>query len=195
MEEVNVRQLLLRMKNGDETAFAELYEETRDDVFRMIALHIPNQNDAVEVCSDVYIQLWKSFQNYDESRPFRFWLHGIAIRQASSFKRSIWRRFRLFEKQKLSAEPSFASTAEPLLHKETRDELLEAIIKLSFKLRSVIVLRFYHEYSFEEIAMLLDVPIGTVKSRHHAAINQLRKVWTLTQNHKEDIPYGTRTSH
>jgi DNA-directed RNA polymerase specialized sigma24 family protein len=48
MEEVNVRQMLLRMKNGDQTAFAELYEETRDDVFRMVALLIPNQNDTVE---------------------------------------------------------------------------------------------------------------------------------------------------
>jgi RNA polymerase sigma-70 factor (ECF subfamily) len=195
MEEVNVRQLLLRMKNGDETAFTELYEETRDDVFRMVALLIPNQNDAVEVCSDVYIQLWKSFQNYDESRPFRYWLHGIAIRQASSYKRNIWRRFRLFEKQKLSAEPSLASTAEPLLRKETRDELLEEIMKLSPKLRSVIVLRFYHDYSFDVIASLLDVPVGTVKSRHHAAINQLRNVWTLTQNRKEDFPNGTRTSY
>jgi RNA polymerase sigma-70 factor (ECF subfamily) len=99
----------------------------------------------VEVSSDVYIQLWKSFQSYDESRPFRFWLYGIAIRQASSYKRSIWRRFRLFEKQKFAAEHSLASISEPLLHKETRDELLDEILKLSSKLSTVIVLRFYHD--------------------------------------------------
>jgi hypothetical protein len=47
MKEVNVRQLLLRMKDRDETAFTELYEETRDDVFRMVALLIPNPNNPI----------------------------------------------------------------------------------------------------------------------------------------------------
>jgi RNA polymerase sigma-70 factor (ECF subfamily) len=133
MKEVNVRQLLLRMKDGDETAFTELYEETRDDVFRMVALLISNPNDAVEVSSEVYIQLWKSFQNYDESRPFRYWLHSIAIRQASNFKRSLWRRFRLFEKQKFSPQQPVSYSVDSLVRQETRDDLLEEIKKLSPK--------------------------------------------------------------
>jgi RNA polymerase sigma-70 factor (ECF subfamily) len=195
MEEVKVKELLLRMKNGDESAFSELYVETRDDVFRMIAFLIPNPNDAVEACSDVYIQLWKSFQSYEDSRPFRYWLHGIAIRQASSYKRKLWRGFRLFEKQKLLLQPSVSTSADPLVRKETRDELLQEIMKLSPKLRTVLVLRYYHDYSFEEMASLLDVPIGTVKSRHHSALTGLRNTWTLTHNHKEDILSGTRTSH
>lgn len=195
MKDVNIHPLLLRMKDGDKTAFAELYEETRDDVYRMIAMLVPNTNDHVEVCSDVYIQVWKSFQSYEDSRPFRYWLHGIAIRQASNYKRNLWRRFRLIEKQKQSPQPFAASSADSLLHKEIRDELLEEIWKLSPKLRHVIVLRYYHDYSFEQMSALLDIPIGTVKSRHHTALNKLRNTRLSIHNQEEVIPSGTRTKY
>lgn len=51
----------------------------------------------------------------------------------------------------------------------------QAIQKLTDKQRAVIILRFYHDYTLEEIATLLDIPLGTVKSRYHAAIQSLRK--------------------
>jgi RNA polymerase sigma-70 factor (ECF subfamily) len=195
MKEVNVHELLKRMAYGDETAFAELYAETRHDVYRMVAFLIPDPHDAVEVANEVYIQLWKSFRTYDGNRPFRFWLHGIVVRLTNSHRRNLWRNFRLYEKQKQALISTARPTHESLIRLETQDELFQQIMKLSKKLRTVLVLRYYHDYSFEEIAVLLGVPVGTVKSRHHAAVENLRKAWVLISDEKVENFYGYRTTH
>ncbi|MNH35028.1 ECF RNA polymerase sigma factor SigW [compost metagenome] len=74
-----------------------------------------------------------------------------------------------------SAEPQPRLLPEEgLFREESQQEILAFVDRLSNKLREVIVLRYYHESSFEEIATLLRIPVGTVKSRHHAAIRKLR---------------------
>lgn len=194
MKEVNVHELLKRMADGDERAFTELYAETRDDVYRMAAFLIPDPHDAVEVANEVYVQLWKTYHTYDGSRSFRFWLHGMVVNLASSHRRKLWRNFRLFEKQKQSLMSTVRPTHEALIQLETQDELYEQIMKLSKKLRTVLVLRYYHDYSFEEMAALLGVPVGTVKSRHHAAVEKLRKAWLITDEKVEEY-HEYRTTH
>lgn len=66
-------------------------------------------------------------------------------------------------------------TDEEVLHMETRSELLELVKTLSYKHREVIIMRYFHEYSLDEIALLVGIPVGTVKSRLHTAHRQLRK--------------------
>ncbi len=63
---------------------------------------------------------------------------------------------------------------EGILHKETRSELVEVVQKLSYKHREVVIMRYFHEYSLDEIAALLQIPVGTVKSRLHMALKRLR---------------------
>ena len=64
----------------------------------------------------------------------------------------------------------------------------QAIHKLTDKQRTVIILRFFHDYTLEEIATLLDIPLGTVKSRCHAGIQALRKnIWNLPPERMEKI--------
>lgn len=186
MEEVKILKLLKRMENGDELAFAELYAETRHDVFRMVKFLIREPHDAVEVANEVYVQLWKSFRTFDNSRPFRFWLHGIAVHQANNHRRKLLKRFRLFEKQKQFLISTVQSAIDPLIRQESRDELLQQIMRLSKKLRTSLVLRYYHDYSFEEIASLLNTPVGTVKSRHHAALQKLRISYEKVEDSNED---------
>ncbi|WP_248927987.1 sigma-70 family RNA polymerase sigma factor [Paenibacillus hamazuiensis] len=193
MEEVNVHELLRRVAEGDETAFGQLYNETCQDVYRMVAFLIPDAHDAMEVANEVYVQLWKSLGSYDGSRPFRFWLHGIVAKLASNHRRSLWRKFRLFEKKKLSL--AAAAGHSSLKDVESEDELLQLMMKLSRKLRTVLVLRYYQDYSFEEIAALLGVPVGTVKSRHHAAVEKLRKTWKNNQEDKAGDIHGVRTTN
>jgi RNA polymerase sigma-70 factor (ECF subfamily) len=195
MKEVSVRELLKRMAYGDESAFAELYAETREDVYRMVAFLIPDSHNAVEVANEVYVQLWKSFRTYDGNRPFRFWLHGIVVRLANSQRRNLWRNFRLYEKQKQTIISTVPPPHESLIQQESQDELFKQIMKLSKKLRTVLVLRYYHDYKIEEIANLLGVPVGTVKSRHHAAVENLRKALVLILDEKVEDSHGYRTTH
>ncbi|MBO2944535.1 sigma-70 family RNA polymerase sigma factor [Paenibacillus sp. F411] len=194
MKEVKIQELLTRMLQEEDSAFEELYRETREDVYRMVACLIPNRQDAVEVANEVYVQLWRSYRDYDHTRPFRFWLHGIVIRVSNQHRRSLWRSFRRYDvlKRALSTAPA---QDEPISRLETKDELLEHVMKLSSKLRTVVVLRCYHDYSLEETASLLQVPVGTVKSRYHAAIMKLRKEWNHISDEKVESTHDYRATH
>ncbi|CAM3613322.1 MULTISPECIES: sigma-70 family RNA polymerase sigma factor [Paenibacillus] len=167
---------LQRLKEGDKEAFRYVYDRTVDNVYRTVALLVSGRQDIEDIMNEIYFKLWLSLPNYDPNRPFRNWLHGIAIRQVQDWRRRKWRKFRLFERQKmLEIQPEHPRTDRVIVWNETSRELLELLNHLSYKLRIVVVLRYYHEYSLTEISELLAVPIGTVKSRHHQALKELRK--------------------
>ncbi|NMO94253.1 sigma-70 family RNA polymerase sigma factor [Paenibacillus lemnae] len=195
MKEVNVQALLTRMADGDDRAFEELYMETRHDVYRMVAFLIPDSHDAVEVANEVYVQLWKSFRTYDGNRPFHFWLHGIVVRLVNNHRRSLWRHFRRHDMLKQTLRTSDPQHHEPMNDVETRDEMMYQVMKLSKKLRTVVVLRCYQDYSLEEIADLLNIPVGTVKSRYHAAITKLRTTWNHISDEKVESSHEYRITH
>ncbi|MFC3886548.1 sigma-70 family RNA polymerase sigma factor [Bacillus songklensis] len=173
MTEEEIRRSISRAINGDKDAFEMIYLHTRDDVYRTVSFLLSNRDDVHDVVNEIYIGLWKSLAQYDQTRPFRSWLHGLIIRQVQDWRRKIWRRWRLSNRHKEMGLEEKDSAAQ--LDMETRDELITAIHHLPYKLRVVIILRYFHEYSVEETASLLNIPVGTVKSRHHLAVKELRK--------------------
>lgn len=180
---MNEKELLLlvnRMSKGDRSAFHKVYQATHQDVYRTVAFLVYNRQDIEDIVHEVYIRMWRSFHSYDAKRPFRYWLHGITIRQVQDWKRKAWRRMRIFERTRQLRQEEFDWTDEAVLRTETQRELLLAIRQLSYKLRVVVILRYFHDYSLEEIAGLLHIPLGTVKSRHHLALKELRKQYAGT---------------
>ncbi|EOP72590.1 sigma-70 family RNA polymerase sigma factor [Bacillus cereus VDM006] len=174
MEEIELKEWLQRMASGDQQAFQVIYEFTCKDIYRTVAFLVVDKQDVEDIVNEVYIQIWKSTVNYDVNRSFRFWLHGLIVKQVQDWRRKSWRRFRIFEKKKMYAQDQFYIVDEDILHKETRSELGELVQKLSYKHREVIIMRYFHEYSLDEIATLLHIPVGTVKSRLHTALKRLR---------------------
>lgn len=175
------------MESGDQEAFQVIYEYTCKDIYKTVVFLVGSQNEDVDdIVNEVYIQMWKSVTNYDMNRSFRFWLHGLVVKQVQEWRRKSWRRFRIFEKKKMYEQDRSYVMHEDILHKETRNELVEIVQKLSYKHREVIIMRYFHEYSMEEIAALLQIPIGTVKSRLHTALKRLR----AEMEHMPDIREG-----
>ncbi|GIO28913.1 hypothetical protein J2TS6_00540 [Paenibacillus albilobatus] len=74
----------------------------------------------------------------------------------------------------------FDWTDEAVLQSEMQHELFSLVRQLSYKLRVVVILRYFHDYALEEIADILQIPVGTVKSRHHLALKELRKRFEMT---------------
>ncbi|MFF2480984.1 sigma-70 family RNA polymerase sigma factor [Paenibacillus sp. NPDC058071] len=168
---------LRRMLEGDTNAFHEVYVRIHLHVYRTVYFLMQNKNEAEDVVNEVYAALFQALPGYDFSKPFKSWLNGIILRQTSSWKRRVWRKMKLsFKVERLMPfeSPVHALPEDGVFRQESRYEMLELIDRLSMKLREVIVLRYYHESSFEEIASVLQIPVGTVKSRHHAAIHKLR---------------------
>jgi RNA polymerase sigma-70 factor (ECF subfamily) len=128
--------------------------------------------------------------SYDVNRPFRFWLHGIVIKRSQMLRRQRWRQFRIFAKHKGLMEAKPLQLGYGVTERPMHEELQGLIRQLSFKLRVVVILRYYHDYSLDSIATVLEVPIGTVKSRHHAALANLRKTMTQSWDGKVEKPYA-----
>ncbi len=177
MQDSELQPWLERMIQGDGDAFRRIYEQTKDDVYRLLVFLLNDREDAGDVMSEVYLSLHRSLSGYRPEQSFRKWLNGIAVRQASNWKRKLWRRMRLFERvSAVSGSPEGDwPTEERTLAKESSLELLTLVDRLPYKLKEVVVLRHYREYSLEEIAETLGIPVGTVKSRHHSALGKLRQ--------------------
>ncbi|RNB87881.1 sigma-70 family RNA polymerase sigma factor [Brevibacillus fluminis] len=182
MDNQELDQWVDRLIAGDEAAFDHVYQLTRTKLYGTVASLVHNREDVNDIVSEIYYQLWRALPSYDRKRPFLFWLNGLVIKQVSNWRRQVWRRFRLLEKRtRLHEEPDASLPGDALMVTETQRDMQQAISRLPFKLRTVILYRFYYEYTYEQIAELLQIPVGTVKSRNHLAIKQLRKWVDLKQ--------------
>ncbi len=170
------------MRDGSIESFDFIYNETCNDVYRLISMIVGNHMDRDDIMNEVYVQLWSSIDNYDLNKPFRAWLHGITMHQISNFKRKNWRVFRIFKKQCSMLSKEDIRYEPNNVYFELESEMMELINSLSDKLKPVIVLRYYYEYSLQEIADILEIPLGTVKSRHHSALKQLKRRIDLINN-------------
>ncbi|MHA6531686.1 sigma-70 family RNA polymerase sigma factor [Paenibacillus sp. BAC0078] len=176
MKDLDLNPWLIRMSQGDEQAFQVVYEATRDHAYRLISYLAPSKQDVPDIMSEVYLELFRSLKNYDVEQNFTSWFNGLIVRQVRNWKRKEWRLFRIAEKLKLTTSKSSDPAAElQLLVLNDQLELLPILQTLSLKFREVIVLRYYQDCSLEEISELLKIPLGTVKSRHHHALKQLRR--------------------
>ncbi|SEG25153.1 sigma-70 family RNA polymerase sigma factor [Paenibacillus sp. UNC499MF] len=188
MNDEQLEHWLDRLAAGDQEAMEEIYRMTRRKVYGTVAVLVSNKEDVNDIVSEIYYQLWRALPGYDRSRPFHFWLNGIVIRQVSSWRRQLWRRFRLTDKtSRLSEEPHVETPDEALAGNELRQDVRDAINRLPYKLRVVIIYRYFYEYTYDEIAELLAIPSGTVKSRVHLALKQLRNKFD-TQLDEEAYP-------
>lgn len=163
------------MVAGDPYAFEYIYEHTYKDVYRTVAFFLNNKQDIDELVNEIYIQMWKSHHTYDVNRSFRFWLHGLVVRQMKDWRRKAWRRFRILEKTKAFFQEQDYVIDCKSTQIDMQSELLEKIRSLSFKHQEVVILRYFHDYTLEEISLLLEIPVGTVKSRLHTSLKLLRK--------------------
>lgn len=175
MNDLQMYEWIQKMKEGDKNAFQSLYESTYKDVYRTIVFLVFDKQDVEDIMNEVYIQMWSSIHNYDPNRPFKFWLHGLIVRQVQNWKRKIWRLTRIFEREKSMVQEDFEWIDKNILQIETSEEVMYMIKGLSEKLRIVIILRYFNDYSIDEIAKILEIPLGTVKSRHHLALKTLQK--------------------
>lgn len=190
MNEIDLKPWLIRMSQGDEEAFQAVYDLTRDQAYGLIYYLAPNKHDVPDIMSEVYIELFKSLKNYQPKQKFSTWFNGLIIRQVRNWKRKSWRRIRIMERIKgMSIEPPQMVMEDRASHLSDRLELLPMLEDLPMKLREVIVLRYYKDCSLEEIAQLLKIPLGTVKSRHHHALKRLRHMYSQEDHRKEQDGY------
>lgn len=156
--------------------------EHQQSVFRFAYLLLGDADDAEDVAQETFIRAYHAFEQFDASRPLRPWLLRIASRLASNRRRSIGRylgalqRLILFDPDVRLAHKDAprASTATA----EDAHTLWQAVRRLSPADQEIIYLRFFLDLSEAEAALAQAIPVGTVKSRTHRALQKLRAIVT-----------------
>lgn len=160
------RELWKKISAGDSQAFDAWYRETAPRL-RLFLLHlIASPQAAEDVMQDTYTHIWRRPQGFDPDRgTLRAWLYGIARKQAAEW----WRR------QK-PADPLEIESAAPG-RAEASSVMADLLRQLPAEQRSLLWLREVEGQSYAELAAVLDIPIGTVRSRLFAAREALRAMW------------------
>lgn len=194
MEGTETLQLIRRSLAGDETAFAALFHQYKNLVYKTAFVLLGSKDEADDALQDVFLDVHRALASYQPSKgAFSTWLYRVTVNHCLSWRRK--RKFLFFSLDEGDAGRSRAGKGTAHLESglprglhhaahatnheeqvEIADQVLKAMSHLSPKLRAVVALRYYRDLSYAEIATILNVPIGTVKSRLCQAMETLRTV-------------------
>ena len=169
------------IKPGNADSFAKLIDTYQNRVFGFVRRMVPTGEDAEDITQEVFIRAFQNFERFDARASIRTWLFRIAYNLCVDRARKSNRGLQMVSLQ-MSPEieeefdvPDSRWKPDDLLEDaEFRGRLDRAIGAMSEKLRSVLLLHDKEDLSYEEIAMALNIPIGTVKSRLFLARTQLQ---------------------
>ncbi|QNR65167.1 sigma-70 family RNA polymerase sigma factor [Paenibacillus peoriae] len=187
----NIHQWIMLTLQGNRNAFTQIYYETIDDASNLVYTLLIDKSQKEDILQEIYLETYKSLSKFDCNQSFRPWFIGIVIRQTKNFLRKRGLLFRLRDKIMKNQETTFVQDfSEKIVEKLDNVPLQRLIENLSFKLKTVIVLRYLYDYSLEEMSTILDIPLGTVKSRISYALSILRKKIKSKKDVEGDY-YGT----
>jgi RNA polymerase sigma-70 factor, ECF subfamily len=165
--------LLGRIAQGDRQALADLYLRYRLPLFQYLLQFTPDRGLAEELLQDTFMAVWKGASSFQGRSRVRAWLFGIARRRAC--KKLRYSDPPLADVTELELRAAEDSEPETMLARRlARDELLAAMRRLTPDHREVLLLTFEYQLSYQELADVLQVPMGTVKSRLSNAKRALR---------------------
>jgi RNA polymerase sigma-70 factor (ECF subfamily) len=172
-------QIIDRFKKGETSVFEELILKYQDRIFNLCRHTLGDVHDAEDAAQDTFIKAYQNLNNFRPEASFYTWLYRIAINTCFDFKKrplweSLFRRSVEGEEYIVEALSDEPSPERAYASKQIGLALRKNLGKLSLKLRTVIILKEIEGLSYEEIAGILDVSIGTVKSRISRAREELK---------------------
>jgi RNA polymerase sigma-70 factor, ECF subfamily len=164
--------LIRRAQAGDEEAFGLMFEEYKNLVYRTTYLTLGTAADAEDIVQEVFLQVHRSLDSYDPNRgAFSTWLYRITVNRCLNWRRG---RPHTDSLEDLAGDEATGTAGHPADGYEEDDSVRRALDRLNKKLRVVVILRHYWDLSYAEIAQIMDLPLGTVKSRLNLAMRQMR---------------------
>jgi RNA polymerase sigma-70 factor, ECF subfamily len=182
-------ELFARYAAGEETAFREIVSRYKNSLYAFLR-HFLNQQDLIEdVFQETFIQLFTSRDSFDTERPLRPWLFTIAANKAKDALRKQQRTATatigtLADSQEMSFDDVLDTLTsddtmpyEKLEDGEIASQVRQVIADMPESLREILILAYFNKFSYKQMADVLSIPIGTVKSRLHTAVGRFAKDW------------------
>lgn len=183
--------LLGRFCRGQTEAFGVLVRRYERELHGYLRRYLGDGNLAEDVFQNTFLQLYLKSNQYEPGRPVRPWLYTIATHQAIDALRRNARHQVLSLEQKREdsgngeirslldgLESRGPAPLDNLSAQERKERVRASVDRLPDFLREVVILAYYQGLKYREIAEILDIPVGTVKSRLHAALNKLQEAWS-----------------
>lgn len=187
--QVSDEALLAAYRVGDKQSFATLVSRYQRELFHFLVRFLGNRAAAEDIFQETFLQVHQSAEAFDLQRRFKPWLFTIAANKARDLIRSQARR---------PTNPLQASIApgdddggefidlmkaavelpdEPLGRKETQEKVQRVVNTMPEHLREILVLSYFNTFPYRQISDILGIPLGTVKSRLHAAVATFAEKW------------------
>ena len=162
-------EILVLVKNGDSKAYQVIVKKYMQTAYYIALGFVHNHQDALDLSQDTFIKAFRKIKSFDTGRPFFPWFYRILKNLCiDHFKR-------IRHRNEIPLEESYFLVQEKD-DKEMKAALWQGIEKLEFEQKEIIVLRYFREFSYQEIAEITGKPIGTVMSSLHYAKKKLKEV-------------------
>ncbi|MFO7853377.1 MAG: RNA polymerase sigma factor [Bacteroidota bacterium] len=182
-------RLVNRAVEGDEKAFAELMDRYRDSIYYMLLKMVNNPSDADDLTIEAFGKAFKNIHLYTPNYAFSTWLFRIATNNCIDFIRKKKSAPTAIEQQQDEQDDPAAhlqsdmpGPEEEMMQQQKIRHLSHVVSQLKPKYRRLIELRYYKEYSYEEISDELNLPLGTVKAQIFRAKELLYNILNKTAN-------------
>ena len=178
--------LLEGLRRGDEAAFETLILRYEQPVFSLVSRLVDNSPDAADVVQEVFLKVFRKVASFRGDSSLKTWIYRIAVNEARNQRR--W--FGRHQRREVGLDPTPGEAQGPsdwiedqgrspfqvTLDHETQTMIEEALNQVSPTFRAALVLREIEELSYEEIAEILEISLGTVKSRILRGREALRRI-------------------
>ena len=164
-------ELMRQFQQGDERAFVDLYDKYKLAIYRFLYQKLGSQARAQDIAQEVFVALIEHKADWRQESSFKTYLYRIAFNRAISDKRRSEHKVMINSDDEANQQrvanvaSDTISPAAKVEQQEVQKQVKQALAQLDPEQRDPIILREYEELSYEEISVILNVPIGTVKSR------------------------------
>lgn len=172
MQEANDKDLVNRCLKGDRKAFEALLDRYQKPIYNVALRMVNNVDDAADLTQSVFLKAYENLTSYNDQYKFFSWIYRIAVNASLNFLEQK-KRCDLLGDQDIPEEPVIETNLEA---SERIEKLDDALLELKMECRIVIVLRHFHDLSYEEMSHILDIPEKTVKSRLFTARHMLKDI-------------------
>ena len=190
-------ELLTQYIKGEETAFSEIVSRYKNGLYAFLRMFLNRRELVEDVFQETFLQLYNSRESFDTSRPLRPWLFTIAANKAKDALRK-WQRKNAIpigtttDSEHMSFDHMLNSVTshntrpyQQLQKYETALRVRQIISDMPENLREILVFAYFNGFSYKQMAEILSIPIGTVKSRLHTAVGRFAKEWEISVGSKE----------
>jgi len=190
-------ELLTLYTKGEEAAFREIVSRYKNGLYAFLRLFLNRRELVEDVFQETFLQIFTSRESFDKERPLRPWLFTIAANKAKDALRK-WQRTNaipigtMADMEDLSFDDILNTVIsddtmpyEELQKSETAMRVRRIIADMPENLQKILILAYFNRFSYKQMAEILCIPIGTVKSRLHTAVGRFAKEWKASVGSKE----------